>query len=70
MLLPGIFPDTAGANATGNWAKAAFLPPEMFHALLQCLIAQWLQAGSGASAAAVAEVAALVAHRGEVASAR
>ena len=37
---------TAEAHAIGSWAKAAFLPPEMFHALLQSLIAEWLEAGS------------------------
>jgi hypothetical protein len=42
----------------------------MFHALLQSLIAEWLGAGSYASATAVAEVAALVAYRGKEASAR
>ena len=61
---------TAEAHAIGGWAKAVFLPPEMFHALLQSLIAEWLEAGSDASATAVAEVAALVAYRGKEASAR
>jgi hypothetical protein len=28
---------TAEAHAIGSWAKAAFLPPEMFYALLQSL---------------------------------
>jgi hypothetical protein len=61
---------TAEAHAIGSWAKAAFLSPEIFHALLQSLIAEWLDAGSEASATAVAEVVALVAYRGEEASAR
>jgi hypothetical protein len=58
------------AHAIGSWAKAAFLPPEMFHALLQSLTAEWLEAGSDASATAVAEALALVAYRGKEASAR
>ena len=45
---------TAEAHAIGNLAKSAFLPPEMFHALLQSLIAEWLEAGSDASATAAA----------------
>jgi hypothetical protein len=61
---------TAEAHAIGSWAKTAFLPPEMFHALLESLIAEWLKAGSEASATAVAEVVALVAYRGKEASAR
>jgi hypothetical protein len=61
---------TAEANAIGRWAQAAFLPPEMFHALLQSLIAEWREAGSDPSVAAAAEVAALVAYRGKEASAR
>ena len=60
---------TAEAHAIGSWAKAAFLPPEMFNALLQSLIAEWLEAGSDRSAAAVAEVVALVAYCGKEASA-
>jgi hypothetical protein len=60
---------TAEAHAIGSWAKAAFLPPEMFNALLQSLIAEWLEAGSDRSAAAVAEVVALVAYSGKEASA-
>jgi hypothetical protein len=59
---------TAEAHAIGSWARAAFLPPEIFHALLRSLMAEWLEAGSGASAAAVAEVAALVAYCGKEAS--
>ena len=61
---------TAEAHAIGSWAKAAFLPPEMFHALLQSLIAEWLEAGSNASAIAVAEVVALTAYRSNEASSR
>ena len=61
---------TAEAHAIGGWAKAAFLPPEMFHALLQSLIAEWLEAGSDASATAVAEVVALTAYRPKEASTR
>ena len=61
---------TAEAHAIGSWAKAAFLPPEMFHALLQSLIAEWLEAGSDASATAVAEVVALTAYRPKEASTR
>jgi hypothetical protein len=60
----------AEAHAIGRWAQAAFLPPEMFHALLQSLIAEWREAGSDPSAATAAEVAALVAYRGKEASAR
>ena len=65
FLLHGI----AEAHAIGNWAKSAFLPPEMFHALLQSLISEWLEAGSDASATAAAEVVAFVAYWGREASA-
>ena len=61
---------TAEAHAIGSWARAAFLPPETFQALLQSLIAEWLEAGSDPSAIAFAEVVALVAYCGKDASAR
>ena len=61
---------TAEAHAIGSWAKSAFLPPEMFHALLQSLIGEWLEAGSDASATAAAEVVALVAYCDKETSAR
>jgi hypothetical protein len=57
---------TAEAHAIGGWAKAAFLPPEMFHALRQSLIVEWVEAGSDASAIAVAEVVALTAAKGKI----
>ncbi len=60
---------TPEAHAIGSWARAAFLPPEMFHALLQSLISEWLEAGSDASATAAAEVVAFVAYWGREASA-
>ena len=60
----------AEAHAIGGWAKAVFLPPEMFHALLQSLIGEWLEAGSDASATAAAEVVALVAYCDKETSAR
>ena len=60
---------TPEAQAFGSWAKAAFLPPEIFNALLQSLIAEWLEADSDASATAVAEVTALAAYRVNEASA-
>ena len=42
----------------------------MFHALLQSLIGEWLEAGSDASATAAAEVVALVAYCDKETSAR
>jgi hypothetical protein len=61
---------TAEAQEIGSWAKAAFLPPEMFYAPLQSIIAEWLEGGSDAAATGLAEVVASVAYLGKEVSAR
>jgi hypothetical protein len=61
---------TPEAHAIGSWARAAFLPPETFQALLSSLIGEWLEAGSDPSAATAARGTALAAYRGEEASSK
>jgi hypothetical protein len=61
---------TPEAAMIGSWARAAFLPPETFQALLSSLIGEWLEAGSDPSAATAARGTALAAYRGEEASSK
>jgi hypothetical protein len=52
------------APLIGQWARAAFLPPETFQALLASLIGEWLEAGIDPTVAAAGEAAALAAYQG------
>jgi hypothetical protein len=56
---------TPEAPTIGSWARAAFLPPETFQALLKSLMCEWLEAGADPATAAAGEAAALAAYRGE-----
>jgi hypothetical protein len=53
------------AAIIGSWARAAFLPPDIFKALLGSLIGEWLEAGADPTVAIAAEAAALAAFAGE-----
>jgi hypothetical protein len=68
-MFPFFRQGTLEASTIGSWARVAFLPPDMFQALLSSLIGEWLEAGADPSAAAVAEAVALAAYRGDEASA-
>jgi hypothetical protein len=67
--VPFLRQGTPEAITIGNWARAAFLPPETFQELLRSLIGEWLEAGADPAAAAAGEAAALAAYRGEEESA-
>jgi hypothetical protein len=64
-MFPFIRRGTPEASIIGSWARAAFLPPETFRALLESLTCEWLETGADPNEAADAEAAALAAYRGE-----
>jgi hypothetical protein len=70
LQFPFLRQGTPEASTIGGWARAAFLPPETFRALLKSLIGEWLEAGSDPCATTAAEAAALAAYRGEEMPAR
>ena len=53
------------AAIIGSWARAAFLPPDIFKALLGSLIGEWLEAGADPTVAVAAEAAARIAYEGD-----
>jgi hypothetical protein len=64
-MFPFFRQGTAEASTIGSWARAAFLPPDTFQALVKSLIGEWLEAGTDPTAAASAGAVALAAYRGE-----